>query len=381
VAHRVESRGPNGGVVGRPCVVKRILPELSHEREFVARFEEEAAIAVQLRHACVLRVLEIGCWEGRHYLALEYVDGVDLRRFLVARDKIGGLLPVGVALYIGYQLLRALAYAHSLCDSAGRPLGLIHRDISPSNVLVSRYGDVKLIDFGLAKTRIASVSTRPNVLFGKIGYLSPEQARGGAVDQRSDIYSVAAVLYELLTGRRLLNVDSETELAALMAGRLEPPSLTSVRPALPAELDPVLRRALMPDPARRYANVGEFQLALMPYLGMSLPELRILTGRLTIETVGPGARSGMHEVREEGPVKVEGSAERTRRRARLREAPESRPSRTSRSEVFRVLQLLAEDSRSPSRRSSRGRSRRRRRFMGWMIGAALLVLALVLAFG
>jgi serine/threonine-protein kinase len=175
-ARRVAPQGPNGGVAGRQCVLKRILPDLTESDEFVARFHDEAELAVRLRHQNIVRVFEVGICDGRHYLALEQVDGPDLRRLLSACWRAQRRLPVPVAVYIAYEALGALAYAHALRDATGRSLDLVHRDVSPSNVLVSRQGEVKVIDFGLAKTRAAAVSTRPNVLFGKVGYLSPEQA-------------------------------------------------------------------------------------------------------------------------------------------------------------------------------------------------------------
>jgi serine/threonine protein kinase len=315
LSRRVEPDGPNGGIAGRPCVVKRILPELTRDPEFVARFHDEVRIAVSLRHECILRVLEVGVCGGRHYLAMEFVDGLDLRQLLGACWRSRRVLPVPVAVYIAYQVLGALAYAHELRDASGRHLDLVHRDVSPSNVLVSRQGDVKLIDFGLAKTRAAAVSTRPTVLFGKVGYLSPEQARGQHVDQRADIYSVGAILYELLTGERLVRAETTVDLLErVVEPRFEP--LTSLRPSLPAVLGRAVERALAPSPHDRYTCAESFRVALEPFLEHPLPELRAHTGQTVVELVGAGQQPclAVAPSRSHAAIEVEGSRELTARR-------------------------------------------------------------------
>jgi serine/threonine protein kinase len=322
VARRVAPQGPNGGVAGRQCVLKRILPDLTDSDEFVARFHDEAAIAVRLRHENIVLVFEVGICDGRHYLSLEQVDGPDLRRLLSACWRAQRRLPVPVAVYIAHEALGALAYAHSLRDATGRSLDLVHRDVSPSNVLVSRQGDVKLIDFGLAKTRAAAVSTRPNVMFGKVGYLSPEQARSWPVDLRSDLYSAGAILHELLTGERLVQAASTVDLLEAVANpKVVPPS--TLRPGLPPELDRVLMKALAPEPKDRYATAEDFRVALYPFLGAPLPELRAQTGQTVVDIVGPTDRPAVRTVTPPGQfpsvsmenIQVEGDAEVTKEHA------------------------------------------------------------------
>jgi eukaryotic-like serine/threonine-protein kinase len=322
LARRVAPSAPNGGVAGRQCVLKRILPDLTESDEFVARFHDEAAIAVGLRHENIVRVFEVGICDGRHYLALEQVDGPDLRRLLSSCWRAQRRLPVPVAVYLAYEALGALAYAHVVRDDQGRPLDLVHRDVSPSNVLVSRQGDVKLIDFGLAKTRAAAVSTRPNVLFGKVGYLSPEQARSWPVDSRSDLYSVGAILHELLTGERLVQAPSTADLLEAVANpKVIPPSV--LRPELPPELDRVLMKALAPEPKDRYASAEAFRVALFPFLGSPLPELRALTGQTVVDIVGPTDRPAVRSPTPPEPlpsvqvahIEVEGSGEITKEHA------------------------------------------------------------------
>jgi serine/threonine protein kinase len=302
-------------------VLKRILPDLTESDEFVARFHDEASIAVGLRHENIVRVFEVGICDGRHYLALEYVDGPDLRRLLSSCWRAQRRLPVAVAVYLAHEALGALAYAHALRDPQGRALDLVHRDVSPSNVLVSRQGEVKLIDFGLAKTRAAAVSTRPNVLFGKVGYLSPEQARSWPVDLRSDLYSVGAILHELLTGERLVQAPSTADLLEAVANpKVVPPSV--LRPELPSELDRVLMKALAPEPQDRFLSAEAFRVALFPFLGAPLPELRALTGQTVVDIVGPTERPALRSPTppqlpsvQVAHIEVEGSGEITREHA------------------------------------------------------------------
>ncbi|HEY3357050.1 MAG TPA: serine/threonine-protein kinase [Polyangia bacterium] len=388
IARRVAPEGPNGGVAGRPCVLKRILPELSERPEFVARFHEEAALAVRLRHECILRVLEVGICDERHYLVLEHVDGPDLRRLLSACWRARRRLPVPVAIYIAHQLLGALAYAHDLRDRDGEPLGLIHRDVSPSNVLVARQGDVKLIDFGLAKTRAAAVSTRPNVLFGKVGYLSPEQARGYGVDQRSDIYSVGAILHELLTGERLVNAESAADLLELVAHPTGPAPVSSLRAGLPPELDRVVARALCPQASQRWASARELQVALAPFLGgMPLPELRATTGQAVVDLLGPTDRpavAGDDPAAAPAAIEVEGSREPTERRARAPRA-RRRPDPGFRSGIDTVYgarpdgeyRVLPDVAVLPPEGAVTERPGLWRRLVLWMLGATLLMLIIL----
>ncbi|HEY6880481.1 MAG TPA: serine/threonine-protein kinase, partial [Polyangiales bacterium] len=199
------------GVEGfeRIVAVKRILPTIALDTDFIKMFIDEAKLAVQLNHANIAQIFDLGKVDGNYYIALEYVHGKDLRSVFEHQTAQRETLPVELACYVMMKICEGLDYAHRKCDSQGRALELVHRDVSPHNMLISFDGDVKLIDFGIAKAANNSVKTRAGILKGKFGYLSPEQVRGERVDQRSDIFGIGIVLHELLTGERLFAGDSD----------------------------------------------------------------------------------------------------------------------------------------------------------------------------
>lgn len=240
---------------GKPVVLKRILPQFASDPDFLQRFSEEASLTLQLVHGNIVPVFEIGRVGEDPYIAMEWVPGRDLRSILRrARDR-GTTAPPGVAAYIAAELLRGLDYAHRKSDETGAPLKLVHRDVSPSNVVVSNEGTVKLLDFGIAKAIGRAEATRTGVLRGKVGYMSPEQARGEPIGPQSDLFSTGVVLYELLTAEKLFDGDSEPEVLE----RVKSAAIPRVReknPSVPEELDRILAKALERDPARRYASAG-----------------------------------------------------------------------------------------------------------------------------
>jgi serine/threonine protein kinase len=246
-------------------VVKMLLAHLSRDQGFMAMFLDEARIAAQLNHPHICQIFELGEHEGTHYLAMEYVPGVDLRSLQQHLTERGQRMPPALACRVVADAASALHYAHEATDESGRPLGLVHRDVSPSNVLVSFEGAVKLIDFGIAKAAGRASDTATGQLKGKFAYMSPEQADGERLDARSDIFSLGLVLHELITGHRALQRDSDP--ATLKAAReavIAPPS--TLNPDCPAELDAVVMRALAKRPEDRYANAGQFALALEDWL-------------------------------------------------------------------------------------------------------------------
>ncbi|HSP79336.1 MAG TPA: serine/threonine-protein kinase, partial [Myxococcaceae bacterium] len=172
------------------CVIKKILPQLAADPEFVERFVGEARTLVKLSHGSIAQVLDMGVHEGEAYMALEYVDGKDLRKVAArARDRQRPL-PLPFVLFVMGRVLDALAYAHRKKGDDDTGLNLVHRDISPQNILISYEGEVKVIDFGLAKSRLSAAKTNPSIILGKFLYMSPEQARHQPVDRRSDLYAV-----------------------------------------------------------------------------------------------------------------------------------------------------------------------------------------------
>lgn len=248
----------------KPVAIKRMLPHLGQDRRFVAALIAEAKILSQLRHRNIVQIFDVGLGDdGQYFLVMEFVDGMDLgaiQRTLEARRK---RLPLDIALHVGAEVCEALEHAHAALAPDGQPMRLVHRDVAPSNVLVSRHGEVKLTDFGLAR-RPGEVTGHGGVR-GKFGYLSPEAAEGGSVDTRSDVFSAAVLVYELALGRRLFSQLGDLDaLRAVREGNITRP--LQMDPTLPPPLDEILMSALARDPARRTRTTGE--------LGQRLRSLR-----------------------------------------------------------------------------------------------------------
>ncbi len=238
-------------------VLKVLLPQHAADPEFVAMLADEARLTAQLAHPNLVRVLDVG--EG--YLALERVDGPTLAQLLRHHGREGGL-PPGLALLIAERLLEALAYLHGLRGEDGRSLEIVHRDLSPGNVLVSRRGEVKLGDFGIARHTLRSARTRTGVIKGTVQYMAPEQvAGGGETDRRTDLYGVGLLLFELLTGRPFIDAEREVD---LLRRAENPPwrAPSTLRPELDARLDRLLRPALARFPEERYAEAASFLAAV-----------------------------------------------------------------------------------------------------------------------
>lgn len=248
----------------RRVVVKRILPELSGQPQFAAMLVAEAKLAALLRHANIVQVYDLGRVDEHLFIAMEYVEGFDLHQ-LLRRLSAGRIpLPVEHAVLVAREVLRALDYAHRARDVEGRPLGLVHRDVSPSNVLVSFEGEVKLCDFGIARALGATTSDESAIarsrVAGKAAYMSPEQARGEPVDGRSDLFAAAILLWELLAGRRMYRGTDEQLLSLARAAEVPPLPARG----LPDEqrLHGVLARALARDPEARFASARQMLDAL-----------------------------------------------------------------------------------------------------------------------
>jgi hypothetical protein len=247
----------------KPVVVKRILPHLCHEDGFVQMFLNEARVAARLSHPSIVQIFDLGRVGDQYYIAMEYIHGEDLRALAKQADKMRRQPVFAIVARIMADMLGALHYAHTRTGPDGRPLGLVHRDVSPQNVLVTYEGGVKLVDFGIAKATEsqAGQQTQAGLLKGKYSYMSPEQCRGRKIDARSDIFSVGILLWELLGWRRLFRRDND--MATLVAVAEEPiPRLRSVRPEVPAELDEICTRALERDPDRRFPSAQAMQAAL-----------------------------------------------------------------------------------------------------------------------
>ncbi|MEW6433513.1 MAG: protein kinase, partial [Myxococcota bacterium] len=247
------------------CVIKKILPHLAEDPEFVERFVDEARILVKLSHGNIAQVLDMGVHEGAPYIALEFVDGKDLRRVLSRMRDRKLPIPMSFILTVMTRVLDALAYAHRKRGEDDRELNLVHRDVSPQNVLISYEGEVKIIDFGLAKSTLSSSKTNPSIILGKFMYMSPEQARHQKVDRRSDLYSVGLCLYELVTGKNPFEAVPPGELMAKVASPSIRP-LFEVEPLTPMALSEAVSKALQPDPANRFQTAEEFRGKLQAIL-------------------------------------------------------------------------------------------------------------------
>src|SRR4051812_11184796 len=257
-------------------IIKKILPNLTADQEFIKRFIDEAQVAIKLNHANIAPVFEVGKVDGEYFLAIEYIEGRDLRRLVARLREEKTRLPPDLCLYIVRELANGLAYAHRRTDEKGLPLSLVHCDISPPNVMVSFEGEVKVIDFGIAKSAIRIAGTNPNMGFGKFGYMAPEQLiRGGIVDKRTDIYAAGVVLYELLTGERLFTFpeggDYRQIARMVTQGKITPPSVRD--PRLDPDFDPIVMRALATRPESRYQQAEELRDVLQVKLSQLNPTL------------------------------------------------------------------------------------------------------------
>jgi TonB family protein len=252
---RARFRGAEG--FQKIVAVKKILPHIAGDEEFLTMFADEAKLAAQLNHPNIVHIFDLGKIEsGGYFIAMEFVDGRDLRSILQLARDTGLRMPIPLAVSIGAKVAAALDYAHRRRGDDGKELHIVHRDVSPPNILVSTDGDIKLCDFGIARAASKVSRTESGALKGKVPYMSPEQAWGRGVDQRSDIYSLGALIYELVAGRRLYRGESEMEtLEKVRAGEVV--AASSVNPDVPPALDAVLLKALAREPDGRYANVSE----------------------------------------------------------------------------------------------------------------------------
>jgi serine/threonine protein kinase len=241
-------------------VVKRILPHLAEDREFVDMFLNEARIAAQFTHPNIAQIYELGEANGTFYIAMEYIHGEDLGRVMRKAWSAQQWIAQPLALRIVAAACEGLHYAHTRTDAQGRPMKVVHRDISPQNILISFDGSVKLVDFGIAKAADQATMTKSGAIKGKFAYMAPEQAAGKPLDARADLFAIGLVLYELLTGVRPLKRESELgTLQAALECKIEPPSKVA---DMPADLDPVVMAALAKSADDRYRDARQFQVAL-----------------------------------------------------------------------------------------------------------------------
>jgi serine/threonine protein kinase len=266
-------------------VLKQLLPEFTQQEEFIDLFLREAKLSATLDHANIVHTIDLVTAGGEYFIVMEYLPGGDLRTLLKKAKRRGKRFSPAAAIRICRETLSALAYAHVKRDFDGQPLKLIHRDVSPSNILVSYTGEVKLTDFGIAKA-----STHNSLFYkvkGKIGYMSPEQAKSEPLDHRSDLYSLAVCMFEVLTGERLF-VHAGLTTSADEIYSQPVPSVSKKVPGIPVELDAIMKKALAINPDERYQTAGEFNEALSRFahrhgLLMNAPDL----ARELLDACGP----------------------------------------------------------------------------------------------
>src|SRR3989475_3886356 len=271
------ARKPGAAVFEKLVGLKRILPHLARDKQFVEMFLNEARLAARLDHPNIVSIFDLGEANGNYFIAMEFIDGPSLRAAAKRALERGERLPIPEIVKIVSMAAAGLHYAHELTEADGKPLGLVHRDISPDNVLVHRNGAAKVVDFGIAKAANSSSSTRTGTLKGKVAYMPPEQLRGDPLDRRTDVFALGVVLYELLAGQRPWEGDSDVSLIGRIMTE-EPKPFATVRLDAPPGLIAVLDRALAKDREARYSSCHDLQAdleALLVSLGQTITPARI----------------------------------------------------------------------------------------------------------
>jgi len=248
--------------------IKRIRPHLSSQPNFVRMFLNEAKLAAQLNHPNVVQIYDLGRVNDSYFIAMEYISGRDMSRIIPKAEKAGISFPMIYALRIASNVCEGLYYAHTKTDAYGNPLNVVHRDITPENILVSFNGTVKIVDFGIAKANTQLEQTRAGEIKGKLSYMSPEQCMGHVLDARSDIFSFGSVIYEWITGYKLFTGENEMAiLKSIIDGKIYPPSY--FKEDVPEAVERILMKALDKDKSKRYQSAWEMQFDIDTYLASS----------------------------------------------------------------------------------------------------------------
>lgn len=258
--------------VNKFVAIKRILPQYSDHQEFIDMFKEEAKIAVNLNHGNVVSIYDFGVERSQFFLVMEYVEGRNLRQILNELKKSNTQFTTEQIVFIIKEVAAGLDHAHRCIDgTTGRPLNIVHRDMSPQNIMVSYEGEVKIIDFGIAKAETQLESTKAGTLKGKYGYMSPEQADGQNIDPRTDIFSMGIVLWELLANDRLFTSSSEAAILRKIRD-CQIPSIRKINPSIPPELERIVNKALAKDRSLRYQTAASLHRDLNRFLNTQYPE-------------------------------------------------------------------------------------------------------------
>lgn len=260
---RAESEGLQG--FRKQVAIKRVLPHLSEKKKFIAMFLDEARLSAQLSHSNCVQVFDIGVGDSAYFIVMEFVDGANLKAIAESIKKQGKDFPVAAGAFIAHEICKGLTYAHELTDQNGVPMQLVHRDMSPPNVLVTKFGEVKIVDFGLAKASSQLEKSEPGIIKGKFSYLSPEAAMGQEVDAKTDIFAVGIILWELLSGQRLFLGDTDFQTVKKVQQAVVPP-ISQINKKVPPELERIVNRALARDMRERYGTARELGQDLIRFL-------------------------------------------------------------------------------------------------------------------
>ena len=259
------------------CAVKRILPQYAQEEEFLQMFRTEADICKRLQHTNIVQVMDFATISGSYGIVMEYVDGVDLRTILAACEQAGVKLTVPMVIYITAMIARGLHYTHVKKDDlTGRSLDLIHRDVSPQNILIGFEGDVKLTDFGIAHFESKTIETQPGVVKGKYAYMSPEQVKGQKLDYQTDVYSLAIVMWEALAMKRLFCGETEIDTIKNVQECKIRYNLKELNSSVDEELYEIVMKELSVDKNKRFSSAATFEKALLKYLYTYYPDFTVI---------------------------------------------------------------------------------------------------------
>jgi serine/threonine-protein kinase len=293
-------QGESAGIEGfrKKVAIKRVLPKLSQNRDFIRMFLDEARLCAYLSHSKCVQVFDIGQAAGAHFIVMEFVDGADLQGVLEHLQRRQRQMPVEVACLIAMHVCEGLAYAHDARDHHEQPLGIVHRDISPHNVLMTRFGEVKLVDFGLAKASSHLTADEEDIVKGKFGYLAPEVTLGQGADRRVDIFAAGILLWEMLAGRRLFQGASDVQTFQQVQAAVVP-DMRQIRGDVGDDLAYVLQRALARDREQRYPQAGELAKDLSIVLDrLGKPVTYQDIAKLVVETAGDRTKKRKGEARD-----------------------------------------------------------------------------------
>ncbi len=260
---RAESEGLQG--FKKQVAIKRVLPHLSEKKKFISMFLDEARLSASLSHSNCVQVFDIGVGDSAYFIVMEFVDGANLKSIAESIRKQGREFPVPAAVFICAEICKGLSYAHEMKDANGVPQHIVHRDMSPPNVLVTKYGEVKIVDFGLAKATTQLEKSEPGIIKGKFSYLSPEAATGQEVDARTDIFAVGIMLWEMLSGQRLFLGETDYQTVRKVQQAVVP-SIAQINPRVPPELERIVAKSLAREQGSRYQTARELGQDLNRFL-------------------------------------------------------------------------------------------------------------------